>query len=407
MPQHVIFAAPFFMDATLRFLRGAARLPDTYLTLVSQDPAEKLPQDIRASLAGHWRIDDGLDPQQLADAARRLAAEFGEPVAYIAALEQLQVPLAKAREVLGLEGLSVEAARNFRDKSRMKDVLRANNVPCARHAAVGSAADALAFVEKVGFPIVAKPADGAGGKATYRLDSVDDLNSWLTKHPPNPAYPAQFEEFVRGTEHSFDSVFINGEPVWHSISRYMPSPLEVIENAWIQWSVMLPRDISGPEYDPIREAGFAAVRALGLKTGLSHMEWFRFADGNIAISEVGARPPGAQICTLLSYAHDIDLYSAWPRLMANKEFDVPERRYATGAAYVRGQGRGRVTHISGLDEAQQKYGKLVVEAKLPQKGQAPSDSYEGDGYVIVRHPETEVVQQALSDIVSTIKVHLG
>lgn len=213
--------------------------------------------------------------------------------------------------------------------------------------------------------------------------------------------------FVRGTEHSFDSVSINGQPVWHSVSRYMPSPLEVMENEWIQWCVMLPRDISTEEYDPIREHGFAAVGALGLKTGLSHMEWFRLADGSIVISEVGARPPGAQICTLLSYAHDIDLYAAWPRLLARKEFEVPERRYATGAAYVRGQGQGRIRHIHGVDEVQRQFGNLVVEARLPQVGQPPSDSYEGDGYIIVRHPETDVVQQALAEIVSTIRVELG
>ena len=121
----------------------------------------------------------------------------------------------------------------------------------------------------------------------------------------------------------------------------MPSPLEVLENDWIQWCVLLPRDISGPEFDPIREAGFAAIEALGLQTGLSHMEWFRLANGSIAISEVGARPPGAQISSLLSYAHDIDFYEAWPRLMVFGEFDPPERRYAAGAAYIRGQGRGR------------------------------------------------------------------
>lgn len=28
-------------------------------------------------------------------------------------------------------------------------------------------------------------------------------------------------------------IVIRGRPVWHSISRYMPSPLEVLENAWI------------------------------------------------------------------------------------------------------------------------------------------------------------------------------
>ncbi len=85
------------------------------------------------------------------------------------------------------------------------------------------------------------------------------------------------EEFVSGTEHSFDSIVINGKPVWHSISRYMPAPLQVLENPWIQWCVFLPKDISGEEFAPIRDAGFKAVEALGLQTGLSHMEWFRLA----------------------------------------------------------------------------------------------------------------------------------
>jgi formate-dependent phosphoribosylglycinamide formyltransferase (GAR transformylase) len=394
------------MDATLRFLRGACRLPDTALTVVSQDPEDRLPADIRAAIAGHWRVADALDPAQLVAAAQRLATRFGDPVCYMAALEQLQVPLAIAREALGIDGLSAAAARNFRDKSRMKDVLRGAGVPCARHALVGDRATAESFTRQVGFPVVVKPTDGAGGKSTFRLDRAEDLVAWLQRYPPNPARPSLFEEFVRGTEHSFDSVFVRGRPVWHSISRYMPSPLEVLENNWIQWCVLLPRDISGTEFDPIREAGYAAIEALGLQTGLSHMEWFRLASGDIAISEVGARPPGAQISSLLSYAHDTDFYSAWPRLMAFGEFEPPAREYATGAAYIRGQGTGNVKSIAGVDEVQHRYGPIIVEAKLPREGQSPSDSYEGDGYVIVRHPDTDVVQDALQNIVSTLRVEL-
>ena len=157
---------------------------------------------------------------------------------------------------------------------------------------------------------------------------------------------------------------------------------------------------------PIRKAGYAALRALGLQTGLSHMEWFRLANGSIAISEVGARPPGAQISTLLSYAHDMDFYTAWPRLMAFGEFEPPPRRYAAGAAYIRGQGEGRISNITGIDEVQRRFGSIVVEAKLPQEGQPPSDSYEGDGYIIVRHPDSDVVQDALQQIVSIIRVEL-
>jgi hypothetical protein len=215
-----------------------------------------------------------------------------------------------------------------------------------------------------------------------------------------------FEEFVFGTEHSFDSVVIDGRPVWHSISRYMPSPLEVMENQWIQWCVLLPREIDGADFDPVRVAGFKAIEALGLETGMSHMEWFQHPDGRITISEVGARPPGAQISTLLSYAHDVDFYSAWPRLMVFGEFDPPRREYAAGAAYVRGQGRGVIRRITGIDEVQRRFGSLVVEARLPEQGQPPNDSYEGDGYIIVRHPDTSVVQHALQEIVATVHVEL-
>ena len=407
MPSHAIFAAPFFMDATLRFLRGATQLPGVDLTLVSQDPLEKLPADIRDRLAGHWRVDDALDPGQLADAARELQRRCGTASRFFGPLEQLQVPLAMAREALGIEGLSADAAQNFRDKARMKTVLRAAGVPCARHVLSGDRESAIAFADRVGFPLVVKPPAGAGGKGTYRLDNAADLQTFLERYSPDPARPTLFEEFVSGTEFSFDSVMCAGEVTWHSISRYMPSPLEVLENPWIQWCVLLPRDISGAEFDPIRNAADAGLHALGLDTGLSHMEWFLLADGRIAISEVGARPPGAQITSLLSYAHDIDFYRAWPHLMVFGEFAPPPRQYAAGAAYIRGQGRGTVRHIHGLDDAQRRFGDIVVEARLPREGQPPSDSYEGDGYVIVRHPDTAVVENALTEIVKTIRVELA
>lgn len=395
------------MDATLSFIDGASRLPGVNLTVVSQEPADRIPGRIRRRLAGHWRIDDALDAQQLVDAARNLERTFGRTRRYIAALEQLQVPLAAARQMMGIEGLSLNASINFRDKSRMKTVLREAGVPCAKHALVGDRARAESFASEVGFPLVVKPPAGAGGKGTYRLDNPADLARFLERFMPDPQHPTLYEEFVFGTEYSFDSVMIGGRPVWHSISRYMPSPLEVLQNEWIQWCVILPRDVSGAEFDPIRHAAFAGLKALGLETGLSHMEWFRLQNNEIAVSEVGARPPGAQFTSLLSYAHDTDFYRAWPHLMVYDEFEPPPRRYAAGAAYIRGQGRGRVRRITGLDEAQRRFGSLVVEAKLPHEGQPPSGSYEGDGYIIVRHADTDVVQQCLQEIVQIIRVELA
>jgi hypothetical protein len=48
----------------------------------------------------------------------------------------------------------------------------------------------------------------------------------------------------------------------------------------------------------------------------------------------------------------------------------------------------------------------VVEARLPEPGQPASSSYEGEGYVIVRDPDTGVVRDALDQIVDSIRVEL-
>ncbi len=402
--MHVAFVAPLLMEATLRFVEGAARLPGVALSLVSQDPLERVPAALRARLSAHWQVRDAFDPQQLVEAASGLARLGGTVERMIGSLEQLQVPLALARERLGLPGLSPAVAHNFRDKSLMKDLLRAAGVPCARHRLADSAAAARAFAAEAGFPIVVKPPAGAGAAGTYRLDDGAALERYLGAHPPGVTRPVLCEEFLSGEEHSFDSVAIDGRLVFWSVSRYLPSPLTVMENPWIQWCVLLPRDLDG--YDDIRELGARALGALGLESGMTHMEWFRRPDGSVAVSEVAARPPGAQFSSLLSYAHDADFYAAWPRIVIDNRFEAPSRRWAVGAAYVRGQGSGRVRRIHGLDAAQRELGPLVVEARLPPPGLTQSPGYEGAGHVILRHPDTARVEQGLRRLVSLIRVEL-
>jgi len=115
-------------------------------------------------------------------------------------------------------------------------------------------------------------------------------------------------------------VMLDGRIVWDSLSVYLPTPLEVLRNPWIQWMVLLPRDVSGPEYEGIRATAPTVLRALGPQSGLTHLEWFQRPDGTVAVSEVAVRPPGAQITSMLCYAHDFDLYSAWAQLMVHGSF---------------------------------------------------------------------------------------
>jgi biotin carboxylase len=403
----VIFAAPYFTDNAHRFIQATVGQPGVRVAVVSQEPQEHLAQHLRDRIVGHWKVADIFDPVQLAHAARKLSEHFGPIHRLYGAYEQLQVPLAEAREMLGVEGMSAEAAHNFRDKARMKNVLREAGVPCARHRLAHDEAEGRDFVEEVGFPLVLKPPAGAGAQATFRVDDHEAFGEALSISAPSQQQPVLIEEFITGEEHSLETISVGGRAVWHSLTHYHPTPLEVIRNPWIQWCLLLPKEIDGPQYDDIREAAGRALEALGMDTGLTHMEWFRRRDGSVAISEVGARPPGAQITTLISRAHDIDFLHAWARVMIYGEFEPPERRYAAGAAFLRGQGSGRVVAIHGLEQAGRELGELVTDVKLPEVGQTPTGSYEGEGYVLLRHPETEVVKQALQRLVSIIRVELG
>jgi biotin carboxylase len=298
---------------------------------------------------------------------------------------------------------------NFRDKARMKDVLRAAGVPVARHALVSSLDEARPFVEEVGFPVVVKPPAGAGSVATFRVERADQLARAVAAAAPDAGHPALVEEFVLGDEHSLETVSVDGRAAWHSLTRYYPTPLEVTRQPWIQWCVVLPREVDDARYDDIREVGARALAALGMTSGLTHMEWFRRRDGSLAVSEVAARPPGAQITTLVSRSTDTDFVRAWAELMVAGTFAPPERKYAAGAAFLRAQGKpgGVIRAVHGLDRLSAATRALVTDAQMPIVGAGPRPSYEGDGWVIVRHPETAAVERALSEIISAVRVELA
>jgi hypothetical protein len=63
--------------------------------------------------------------------------------------------------------------------------------------------------------------------------------------------------------------------------------------------------------------------------------------------------------------------------------------------------------VHGVEEIRAALGDLLIDAKIPQVGATPSTSYEGDGWMIVRHPETKVVEEAVTKIISSVRVEVG
>lgn len=421
---HVVFAIPFAMENTLRFARAALTLPGVQLSVVSQDGLQNFPEDFRQQLADFEQVADGMSADDIAAGVVKLQHRVGKVERLLGILEPLQEPLAAVREQLQIRGMDANTSSKFRDKALMKEAFRNQGIPCAGHRLCGTIEEAEQFGREVGYPLVGKPPAGAGAKATSRCNDEMELREFLASVRAQPGNEILLEEFVQGREYSFDSITLHGQHVFHNICCYNPTPLEVMDNPWIQWCVVLPRDLDQPQFAEIHSVGPKALDALGMWTGMSHMEWFRRNDGSIAISEVAARPPGAQFTALMGHVLGVDMHRVFAELMIYERLPPLERRYSAGAAYLRGQALAEsvarrdggaspgdrqmiIRAVHGLESVQRDFGEFIVEGKLPQVGQPQASTYEGDGFLIVRHPDGAFVQDAVQQIVSRVRVEVS
>ncbi len=402
----IAYITPNFTANAVRFIEAITTLHDVRLVVICQESSRLLPSWLQSRIAVAREVADVFDKWTLIKTLTDLQKITGSFHRILGATEQLQVPMAEARLALGVPGMNTESALNFRDKARMKMLFNENKIPCARHALTHDLEGALEFTKKCHYPVVAKPVAGAGSQTTYRVSSDEEMYTAFSSLGHAVAEGVIIEEFIQGEEFSLDTFSLNGKILGQTINHYYPTPLEAMNNPWIQWRVILRKEHNGRAFDDIRKASKKALDVLGMKTGLSHMEWFRRKDGSIAISEIAARPPGAQFTTLISRACDFDVVRAWARLMIYDEPVNTEIKYSSGAAYFRGQGEGHVTQVDGLDIIRSRYADIITDIRVPKAGQEKSLSYEGEGFVILRHPDAKVVEAALQDIVETVRVVL-
>ena len=370
------------------FTRGLARAGATVIGLGDQS-AEALPDTARQALAHYVHVGSLAADDQVAATVRDLARHVR-----IDAVECLWEPYmvlaARLREELGLPGLTVAQTVPFRDKERMKQLLDAAGLRTPWHTEARTVADVWAAAERVGYPLIVKPIDGAGSADTYRADSAAELDAILPmiRHVPQ----VSVEEFVDGEEFTYDTICAGGQVLFENICQYHPRPLLTKMHEWISPVTVALRDLDAPGAGQGgRELGVAVIGALGFRDGFTHMEWYRKADGEVVFGEIGARPPGARTVDVMNYATDADLFTAWAEAVTQGRISQPvTRHYNAASIFKRASGAGRIAHYVGLDQLLAEYGDHVVAVDLLPVG-APRRDWRAtliaDGMVIVRHPE--------------------
>jgi len=205
------------------------------------------------------------------------------------------------------------------------------------------------------------------------------------------------EEYITGEEYTYDTACIDGVPVYENVTRYIPPALEMRSNEWISPIMLSVRDLAQPHITPGLELGRKVLTALGMGDGMTHMEWFRTASGEVVFGEVACRPGGAKVVDLMNYTSDIDLFREWARVATQGTFGASrDRKYNVGIIFKRAQGQGRITAINGLTEYYHRYRPHIVDDTLFRPGTPRRDWKQtllSDGFLVVRHPDWETAQQ--------------
>ena len=119
----------------------------------------------------------------------------------------LPVPATLICEMLGVPGMTVPQTIPFRDKEIMKQVLDKAGIRTPRHASATTANAVREAAERIGYPLVVKPIDGAGSADTYRVESAEDLERVLPALRGVPE--VSMEEFVEGEDFTFETLTVN------------------------------------------------------------------------------------------------------------------------------------------------------------------------------------------------------
>jgi carbamoylphosphate synthase large subunit len=402
----VIFVEPCFPANQREFVR-ALHAVGARVIGIGERPKSSLNDDLRHWLTHYEEIGNVTDAGQLEKTVRWLMGR-SKVQRLEAVVEAHVMAAAHVREKLGIPGTSVETAFLCRDKPAMKEALRKAGVPCAQSIGSSDPAEIKAFAERVGFPLIVKPRDAAGASGTHRADNPGQLHDALVACHVDKGRSVAVEEFIEGHEGFYDTITARGEVLHDFVSHYYPNVLDAMRTRWISPQfVSTNRVDSVPAYAELREMGRRVIKALGIGTSATHMEWF-YGPKGLKFSEIGCRPPGVRAWDLYAVGNDIDIYREWAMAVVHgRPSQRLSRRLASGIIALRPDRDGTISHYDGLDEVQRRFGGYIIDKHLPPPGtptQGVEAGYMANAWLRMKHPDYDTLRSMLDTVGQTLKV---
>jgi hypothetical protein len=313
----LLYLSPHFPLHFTQFTESLARYGVQVLGVTDQ-PDECLPEVLKRTLAGHYRVDSLNCTDQVLAAGHFFRERWGPIDRVESHLEPWLELEAIVRQELDVPGFRPDQLQFLKKKSLMKDVFLRAKVPTARGMVVTTFEETRDFINGK-YPAFIKPDIGVGASDTFTIRSEDDLRRFFAVRKE---YPYFLEEFLDGVIESFDGLTDRDGNVVFFASHLFNYDIHKIvtenRNLYYYSARDIPSDLS--------EYGHRVVAAAGIREKFFHIEFFRLPDGTLRGLELNVRVPGGLTSHMFNYACDVDVYDWWARIVARGDSRQPYQR---------------------------------------------------------------------------------
>lgn len=316
--MNVLLVSPHF-PPNYKYFAFALRAQGANVLGIGDAPGWEVPGDLRSALLDYIYVPDMFNRQDdLHRSVEAMIDRYG-PIHRLESHNEhwLEVD-ARMREEFGVPGQRTSDLKRNRRKLGMKDAFRDAGVPVAPAELVTSRQQAIAFANRVGFPLILKPDVGVGASGACKVSNLQELEAKLDPLP----HDTVIEKFVKGRIVTYDGLADrDGNVMFESSLRYSANIMEIVQQRMVFHYHTL-RDI--PE--DLLSDGRRSVKAFGIKERFFHFEFFELDNGDYYGLEVNVRPPGGFTMDMMNYSADVDLYNIWARLVLYNENELNYER---------------------------------------------------------------------------------
>lgn len=294
---------------------------------------------------------------------------------------------------LSLPGLKYESAQRIKNKYEVRRKLIVDHVDDTKDAFEVDEYTDLEVLD-IHYPVMVKPCDGSGSRATKRANDLKELReACKAAIEVSLVKRALIETFIIGREYGAESIVVNGEVhVLGIMKKWMTEP-----PYYAELGHQIPSELPSAVEQKAREYVERAIKALEINHGAVNMDLLISDEGTVHIIDVGARMGGNMIgpC-VIPYGTGVDYVKALIQNAVGEPVDLHEESHDTVATRLLAFHEGTIKQVPDIEEIEREYGVEIYHHMT--EGMHVNEYHtnlDGCGYVIARaRTASEAVRKA-------------